>query len=99
MYLVVIAWVYVASMMAVAEATASNGTLLGALVTFVLYGLLPVALVVYLLGTPARRRALRKRESAERGVQRADSALPPDAGGHAPGAAEPDSVAPVRKEP
>lgn len=65
MYLVAIAWIYVALMMAVAEATHSTGTLLGALITFVLYGLLPVALVVYLLGTPARRRARRAREAAE----------------------------------
>jgi len=96
MYLVVIAWVYVASMMAVAEATASNGTLLGALVTFLLYGLLPVALVAYLLGTPARRRARRRRDAAEHAPV---SATAPDAGGHATGAAEPDGVAPVRKEP
>src|SRR5438309_1237095 len=55
MHLVVIAWLYVALMMAVAEATNSTGTVLGAIVTFVLYGLLPVALVVYLMATPARR--------------------------------------------
>ena len=55
-YLVVIAWMYVVLMMAVAEATHAQGSLLGAAVTFVLYGLGPVALVVYLMGTPARRR-------------------------------------------
>ncbi|QHI97235.1 hypothetical protein GT347_04125 [Xylophilus rhododendri] len=96
MYLVVIAWVYVALMMAVAEATASTGTLLGAIMTFVLYGLLPVALVVYLLGTPRRRRALRRQALAER---RAASAQLPDAGRHAAGAAEPGGIAPVREEP
>jgi len=104
MYLVVIAWVYVASMMAVAEATASNGTLLGALVTFVLYGLLPVALVLYLMLGPARRRALRRREALQhdaqtRDAQAAASGLAPDARGHPPGAAETDGIAPVRKEP
>ena len=62
MYLIVIAWLYVVLMMAVAEATNTTGTVLGALVTFVLYGALPVALVVYLMGTPARKRALRARE-------------------------------------
>ena len=96
MYLVVIAWMYVVLMMAVAEATATNGTLLGALVTLLLYGALPVALVVYLMGTPLRRQAIRRREAAERAAR---SALQPDAGGHAPGAAEPDRVAPVREEP
>lgn len=59
MYLVAIAWMYVVLMMTVAEATNSTGTLLGALVTFVLYGLLPLAIVMYLLNTPARRRAKR----------------------------------------
>jgi hypothetical protein len=36
MYLVVIAWLYVALMMAVAEATHARGTLLGAFFTFLL---------------------------------------------------------------
>jgi hypothetical protein len=99
MYLVVIAWMYVALMMAVAEATSTQGTLLGALVTFVLYGLLPVALVVYLMLAPARRKMLRAREAAEFAAQqqalREASGAEPDAGGHAPA----DAVAPVRKEP
>ena len=64
MYLVPIAWLYVTLMMAVAEASNSNGTVLGAVITFVLYGLLPVALVVYLMRSPARRRAIRQREAA-----------------------------------
>ena len=63
MYLIPIAWLYVTMMMAVAEATNSNGTVLGAIVTFVLYGLLPVVLVVYLMRTPARRKAIRAREA------------------------------------
>ena len=94
MYLVLIAWLYVATMMAVAEATASNGTVLGAIVTFLLYGLLPMGLVGYLMGTPARRRAQKRREAEEA----ASSAAAPDAGGHAAGAAEPPRVAPVREE-
>lgn len=60
MYLVLIAWLYVAVLMAVAEATASNGTVLGAIVTFVLYGVLPVAILGYILGTPARKARLRE---------------------------------------
>ena len=66
MHLVVIAWLYVALMMAVAEATNTNGTVLGAVFTFLLYGLAPVALVIYLMATPARRRAIKEREAAER---------------------------------
>jgi hypothetical protein len=73
MYLVVIAWIYVVLMMSVAEATNSNGTVLGAVFTFVLYGLGPVALVVYLMGAPARSRALKKRAAQELLQQTADA--------------------------
>jgi hypothetical protein len=93
MYLVVIAWMYVALMMGVAEANHPNGTLLGAVFTFVLYGVGPVALLIYLSRHPARRAARRKREAeAAAAVQ---SSGQPDGGGQAP--AEP--VTPVRKEP
>ncbi len=37
MYLVVIAWLYVALLMAVAEATSHTGTVFGAIITFFLY--------------------------------------------------------------
>lgn len=95
MYLVVIAWLYVALMMAVAEATHSAGTLLGAFFTFVLYGAIPVGLVIYIGGRPARRRAAQAREAAAREAQRTASAAP-DGGGEAAADA---AVAPVRKEP
>jgi hypothetical protein len=77
MYIVVIAWLYVALMMSVAEATNTTGTVLGAIFTFVLYGLLPVALVIYLMGTPGRKRALRAREAAERAATESTQAAPP----------------------
>jgi hypothetical protein len=64
MYLVVIAWFYVAVMMALAEAFSGNGTVLGAIVTFFLYGLLPISLVIYVMGTPLRRKARRLAELA-----------------------------------
>ena len=60
MHLVVIGWLYVALMMAVAEATSTTGTVLGAIFTFVLYGVAPVALVVYLMGTPAGKERSRR---------------------------------------
>lgn len=94
MYLVLLAWLYVTVMMAVAEATSAQGTLLDAGITFVLYGLLPIAIVGYILGTPARKRAIRAREQAL-----AASAADPDAGSHAPAGAQDGAVAPVRKEP
>ena len=94
MHLVVIAWLYVALMMALAEATSPIGTVLGALFTFVLYGLAPVALVVYLMGAPGRRQRIRARETAEREAAIRAGSDQPDAGGEASA----DAVAPVRKE-
>ena len=112
MYLIVIAWMYVVLMMSVAEATSSNGTLLGALVTFVLYGVGPVTLVVYLMGAPGRSKAIKKREAEVHAQQMASPSqnasparpsVEPDAGSHAPGRAEAVSgdagIAPVGKEP
>ncbi|CAN1533353.1 hypothetical protein [Limnohabitans sp. B9-3] len=66
MYLVLIAWMYVALMMAVAEATSPIGTVLGAIVTFLLYGALPMGVVGYIMGSPARKRALKAKEMAGR---------------------------------
>ena len=77
MYLVAIAWIYVVLMMAIAEATSSGGTLLGALVTFTLYGLLPLAIVMYLMGTPMRARARKAAEAAARADAAALSATDP----------------------
>ena len=65
MYLIVIAWLYVVLMMSIAEATSTTGSVLGAIVTFVLYGGGPVTLVVYLMGAPARSKALKKRHAEE----------------------------------
>ncbi|WP_311220740.1 MULTISPECIES: hypothetical protein [unclassified Acidovorax] len=107
MYLVIIGWLYVTVLMAVAEANAANGTLLGAIVTFVLYGLLPMGILGYILGTPGRKRALRARQLAEQQAHdraqadgsAAEGAVEPDASSEAPAAAEPGRVPPVRKEP
>lgn len=65
MYIIPMAWLYVALMMAVAEATHDNGTLLGGIITFLLYGLGPVLLVVYLMGSPARRKAIKAKDAAD----------------------------------
>lgn len=94
MHLVIIGWLYVALMMSVAEATNPVGTVLGAIVTFVLYGVLPVSILMYLMGTPARKRAIKAREAAELARERAQSGEP-DGRGEAPA----DAVAPMRKEP
>ena len=89
MLLVAIAWIYVVLMVAVVEATSPRGTLLGAFFTLLLYGVLPLAIVSYLLMSPARKRARRAADAASA------APLDPDHGGHAAG----EAVAPERKEP
>lgn len=96
MYLVVIAWMYVVLMMAVAEATNTTGSVLGAIITFFLYGVLPMTIVVYVMRTPSRRKARKAQEAAE--LAAAQASAEPDAGGHAAGAAEAGSVTPVREK-
>jgi hypothetical protein len=96
MHLIAVAWAYVVLMAALAEAFSPQGAVLGAIFTFIGYGLVPLTIVLYLAGTPARKRALKRAELAERGGG-ADTAPsdPPDGRGHAP----PGAVAPERKEP
>jgi Zn-dependent protease with chaperone function len=93
LYLVALAWIYVVLMVAVAEAASPQGTVVGALFTVLGWGVVPLGLVLYILGTPARRRSRRAAESAVDSAA-ADLAQP-DGGGHAAG----DAVAPERKEP
>jgi hypothetical protein len=109
MYLIAIAWMYVVVMMSVAEATAPNGTVLGAIITFVLYGVLPCTILMYLMGTPMRRKAIRAKEKAELEALREETAkepaasdtttlspslFQPDAGSESPAHA----IAPVREK-
>jgi hypothetical protein len=99
MYLVALAWIYVALMMAAAEATSSNGTVLGAVLTFLLYGAMPLAIVLYVMGAPGRRRTRRAREAIEEALAaesaaQASAAAPGD--GDHPAA---DPLAPKREEP
>ena len=103
MYLIVIGWLYVTLLMALAEAFSSQGSVLGAIITFVLYGLLPMGLVVYIMGTPLRRKAIRQSEQLARDEYAAtstptDSNIQPDAGGHAAALPEITTVPAVRKE-
>lgn len=69
MYLVAIAWLYVVVMMALAEALSPQGSVLGAFFTLMLYGALPVVVVLYIMGAPHRRRARVAGERAERAEQ------------------------------
>jgi hypothetical protein len=83
--IVALAWMYVVLMAALAEGLAPQGSWLGALFTVLGWGVLPLSIVLYILATPARRRARRAAEL------RADE----DRGGHAAGG----PVAPEREEP
>ena len=62
MYIVAIAWIYVALMMGVAEATNTNGTVLGGIVTFILYGILPTSIIIYIMDSPRRKKVRMARE-------------------------------------
>ena len=99
---------FVVLLMAAAEASSTQGSLLGAFFTLLLYGLLPLGLVLYLMGTPMRRRARRAAQATEPG-----QGSPPQAGpavaasvtsaisatdGHSSGEATGVAIAPVRKE-
>jgi predicted membrane channel-forming protein YqfA (hemolysin III family) len=96
MYLVTIGWLYVVLMAAIVEALSSEGSVLGAVFTFLLWGVLPLSIVLYLMHAPARRRARRAQAALEAARESAGSApLDPDGGGHPAG----DAVAAVRKEP
>jgi hypothetical protein len=86
MHIVAVAWIFVVVLMAAAEATSTQGTLLGAFFTLLLYGLLPLSIVLYLMGTPARRQARRRAEAAAAQAEAACAA--PD---QAPAAADPTS--------
>jgi hypothetical protein len=88
--IVAIGWAYVVLMMVLAEALGPSGTVLGAIVTLLLYGVLPLTIVLYVGGTRARRRARREREAADRSGD-----VDPRSGGEAAS----DAVAPVREEP
>lgn len=109
MYLIVIAWGYVVAMMAVAEASSPQGSWLGALITLLMYGVLPLGLVMFIGGTPARKRRLQAQRDLAQAAWNAAPATPtdagapagshfPDAGSHAPGAAEHRSIATVREK-
>jgi predicted membrane channel-forming protein YqfA (hemolysin III family) len=87
LYLVALGWMYVVLMVAAAEAVSPQGSLLGAFFTIVGWGVIPLAVVLYILATPSRRAA---RARAEASTKAAD----PDRSSHATGGA----VAPERKE-
>ncbi len=55
MYIIAIAWLYVAFLMAVSETSLVAGVM-----TLIFYGLLPCALLLWILGAPQRKRNKKK---------------------------------------
>ena len=92
MYLVAIAWMFVVVLMSAAEAMSPIGSVLGALITLLLYGVLPLSIVLYVMATPLRRRA---RVAAEIQAATDAASAQPDGSGHAAR----DTIAAERKEP
>lgn len=66
MYIVAIAWIYVVLMMSITEQSVIAGVM-----TFMLYGVLPLTVILYVMGTPERKR---RRARAEKSLQ--DAAAP-----------------------
>lgn len=62
MYIVAIAWLYITVLMA-----ATERNLVAGVMTFLTYGLGPLALFLWLFGGPRRRRAKARRESSALG--------------------------------
>lgn len=60
MYLVAIAWLYVVLMMAITETSIAAG-----IATFLFYGLFPLALFLWLFGTPHRKRMKAQRAAQQ----------------------------------
>lgn len=64
MYLIAIAWLYVTLLMAATEHSITAGIL-----TFLCYGLIPCALLLWVLGTGHRKRKRLAKEAAENLLQ------------------------------
>jgi len=78
MYIIAIGWLWVAFMMAITEKS-----VVAAVLTFMFYGLLPCGLLMYLLGTPGRRR---RQKAAERDAARSGDTPPQASAAAAPDA-------------
>ena len=72
MYIIAIAWLYVVFMMAITEQSAVAG-----IMTFFCYGVFPLTIVLYLMGTPQRKR---NRQLQERKKKTNAPAVNSDAG-------------------
>jgi hypothetical protein len=87
-WIIALAWLYVVLMMALAESLHPNGGWLGAIFTFLLYGVAPLSLVMYLMGTPLRRQRQRAREAL---LEHQEALAPPSTTTSSLGLVEPDA--------
>lgn len=67
--IVAIAWIYVVLMMSITEHTVIAG-----IMTFLLYCVLPLTIILYLMATPQRRR---RRQAEENALKTGASETPP----------------------
>jgi hypothetical protein len=73
MYIIAIAWLYVIILMA-----ATEPSFIGGLLTLVFYGLVPLALFLWLFGTPQRRRNQIAAQHAAQHGEQPDAPTAPD---------------------
>ncbi len=71
MYIIAIGWLYVILMMAITAKSFVAG-----LFTFVVYGLAPVALLLWLMGAPIRKKRRQLRDAVHQPVDAGDGADP-----------------------
>ena len=96
MQIVAIGWAYVVLMMVLAEALGPGGSVLGAIVTLLLYGVLPLSIVLYVGGARGRSRARHRAQAEARAAAATRSGDgDPGRGGQAAG----EAVTSVREEP
>lgn len=60
LYLIAIAWVYVVLLMSMTEQSVVAGVM-----TFLLYCVVPLSIILYVMGTPQRRRKRQSKDNAQ----------------------------------
>lgn len=70
--IVAIAWIYVVLMMSITEHTVVAG-----IMTFLLYCVLPLTIILYLMATPQRRRRRQAEQSGSKPIASDETPPPP----------------------
>lgn len=78
MHIIVIAWLYVVLMMSITEYSVTAG-----IMTFLLYGALPLIIILYVMGAPQRRRNRKEKEKSQREAMHPETQVPPGQSGMA----------------